>query len=368
MTVLALQPRTSAQATPPKPSTDVLIFTNGDQLTGNLERGVGDSIIFKSDMAGEITVPLSKIKELRSSGSFAVLRKDTPVTKKPVTPGTITVTGDSIEVSSSAGNSTIPMKQLGLIMDQATYIKETGRRSFFSGWDGNVNGGATLVRSTQEGTSFTAGAALVRAMPTVPYLPKRDRTIFDLNETYGKLTQPVIPQTVPPSPPSVAVTSIFHSDAERDEYFTQRLYALIATAFDHNYAQGLQLQQVYGGGIGWTPVQSAKQQLDLRGQIQYEKQAFQTAVSNENLIGATISEAYTRHLPAKLLFTETGNVLPAFNVAKAYSANATATLIFPVFHRFGFNVSTTDNYLNDPAVGFKKNSYQFVTGVTYTLR
>jgi hypothetical protein len=279
------------------------------------------------------------------------------------------VTGDSVEVSTSAGNSTVPVKELALIMDQATYIKETkSRRSFFSDWNGNVNGGATLVRSTQQGTSFNAGVALVRAVPTVPYLPKRDRTIFNLIETYGKLTQPVIPQTVPPSPPSVAVTSIFHSDAERDEYFNQRVYALIAMAFDHNYAQGLNLQQVYGGGIGWTAIQNAKQQFDLRGQIQYEKQAFQTAVSNQNLIGATISEAYTRHLPAKLLFTETGNVLPAFNVAKAYSANATATLIFPVFHRFGFNVSTTDNYLNDPAVGFKKNSYQFVTGVTYSLR
>jgi hypothetical protein len=29
--------------------------------------------------------------------------------------------------------------------------------------------------------------------------------------------------------------------------------------------------------------------------------------------------------------------------------------------------STTDNFLNDPAPAFKKNSYQFVTGVTYSL-
>jgi hypothetical protein len=30
--------------------------------------------------------------------------------------------------------------------------------------------------------------------------------------------------------------------------------------------------------------------------------------------------------------------------------------------------STTDNFLNDPVPTFKKNSYQFVTGVTYSLR
>src|SRR5271168_4434804 len=57
-----------AGGSPPAP--DVLIFTNGDRLTGKLEKGEGDSITFKSDMAGEITVPLAKIRELRTSGSF----------------------------------------------------------------------------------------------------------------------------------------------------------------------------------------------------------------------------------------------------------------------------------------------------------
>src|SRR3569832_416250 len=57
----------------PTPAPDTIIFTNGDQLTGTLERSVGSSVIFKSDMAGEITVSLDKVKELRSTGSFAVL-------------------------------------------------------------------------------------------------------------------------------------------------------------------------------------------------------------------------------------------------------------------------------------------------------
>ena len=80
-----------AQNTPPKPPPDVIVFTNGDQLTGTLERATGSSVVFKSDMAGEITVSLDKVKELHSSGSFAVLRKDIPLTRKSatVTPGTV---------------------------------------------------------------------------------------------------------------------------------------------------------------------------------------------------------------------------------------------------------------------------------------
>jgi len=80
----------------------------------------------------------------------------------------------------------------------------------------------------------------------------------------------------------VTVTSIFHTDAERDEYFSPKFFALAQTAFDHNYAQGLNLQQVYGGGIGWTAIKSGRQELDLKGTVQYEKQVFQDAASNQD--------------------------------------------------------------------------------------
>ena len=208
-------------------------------------------------------------------------------------------------------------------------------------------------------------------MPSVPYLPKRSRSIFNLNESFGKLTTPVIPQTVPATPDSVVKTNIFHTDFEQDQYFSPRFYTLETVAFDHNFAQGLNLQQVYGVGVGWTPIQTPKQQLDLNVNIHYEKQAFiQSAppaapVAAQNLIGATVGEAYLRHLPGKLVFTQSLTALPAFNNENAYSANAAAGLTLPVYHRFSVSFNTTDNFLNNPSPGYKKNSYQFITGVNY---
>jgi hypothetical protein len=367
MCVPALQSTAAAQAPAAKPSPDVLIFTNGDQLTGTLVRGVSDSIVFKSEMAGEITVPLSKVQELRSSSKFAVLRKNAPITRTPRLAGTIQVGDGKITIYNGTTQS-IPDKELAYIIDAPTYTKELeGRRSFLEGWNGAITAGATLVRSTQIGSSFTAGIAAVRTIPTVSYLPRRNRTIFNLTESYGKLTQPVIPQTTPPTPDSIAKTNIFHTDVEQDQYFTARIYALGSVAFDHNFSQGLDLQQVYGGGLGWTPLESPKQQLDLTANIHYEKQAFQQPSNNQNLIGATIGETYLRNLPAKLVLTESASILPAFNNPDAYSANFGAGLALPVYHRFSVNFTTTDSYLNNPSAGYKKNSYQFVTGVAYTL-
>jgi hypothetical protein len=363
-----------AQAT--KPAPDTIIFTNGDQLTGTVLRVIGDNLTFKSDMAGEITVPLAKIKQLRSGGTFAVLRKDRPVTRQLVTPGTITLDDSNITVSTvNAPAYTIPTKDIAFIIDKTTYDKETNPHpSFKYGWNGAITGGATILDATQTGASYNAGIALVRQIPTVPYLPKRNRTLFDLTETYGKLTQPAILAT--DIPYSQVKTSIFHTDAEQDEYFTPRAFVLGTVAFDHNYSLGLNFQQIYGVGVGWTALQDAKQELDLRGDIHYERQVFIQPVPqvppivgtpDKDLIGATVGENYLRHLPGKLLLTENANFLPAFNDSKAYSANGMIGLALPVYHRFSVNFTTSDTYLNEPAVGFKKNSYQFITGITYTL-
>src|SRR5579864_4975136 len=56
--------------TPP----DELVFTNGERLIGHLVRSQAKSVVFKSDMVGEVTVDWSKIQELRSNGQFALIQ------------------------------------------------------------------------------------------------------------------------------------------------------------------------------------------------------------------------------------------------------------------------------------------------------
>ncbi len=376
-----------------KPSPDVLIFTNGDQLTGHLQSAAGGSIVFASDMAGTLTIGFDKIKELRSGdqpAQFALLKKGVPVDKKhPAPEGTAEIAGGNVLIhpdtpaqntSSSSTPASVPTKDVDYLVAKDEFDRQiTHKVGFFHAWNGTATGGATLVRSTTTNNTFTAALNLIRALPTVPWLLPRNRTTLNVVETYGKNSTPTDIPAIPgvPNPTITTLSSIFHTDSERDEYFSPRVYALGDLSFDHNYAQGLGFQQVYGGGVGWTVIKDAKQELDLKADIHYEKQQYITSSINGgpspavtpsvNLIGSTIFEGYHRTLPRKMVFTESLNVLPAFNIAKDYSANATASLAIPVFKRLSASVTTTDNFLNDPALGYKKNSYQFITGVTYTI-
>ena len=134
------------------------------------------------------------------------------------------------------------MADTGQIVDQAGFQKALSHQpGFFDAWKGTVTIGAAVVNATQDSESFTGAVSLVRAIPTENWLEPRNRTSLNLNAAYGEVTQPETP---------TIKTAIFHGDAERDEYFSPRLYVFGQGAFDHNFSQGLDLQQTYSGGIG----------------------------------------------------------------------------------------------------------------------
>ena len=224
-------------------------------------------------------------------------------------------------------------------------------------------------------TPSPAASGLVRVVPTANWLTTRDRTSsIDFTGSFGKITQPAYtdPTTGIVVPAVVTKSAIYHAEAERDEYFSARFFALAQTAFDHNFAQDLDLQQIYGGGFGWTFLKTPRQEADAKATIQYEKQQFITgSAANQNLIGSTISLGYVLH--NKLVtYTQGLAFIPAFNNPHAYSANETNTLAFPTFKNLSFSLGTLDKlFEQSPLIRSRPRSatrFQFTMGVTYAIK
>jgi hypothetical protein len=370
-----------AEPDPPKAPPDVLVFANGDQLSGSFVREVGGTVTFHSDMVGDVNIGWDKIKELRTQTKMAVLNKSVTATAhKGIPPGvpqgTITVASDMVTVhpENNATIPPIPVKEAAYIVDQTTLNKQLGREpGFFTAWNGAATAGATIVQSTQKQYTFTGAVALARVIPTVSWLNPRNRTTIDFTGSYGKITQKAFISGGVFYPATSSKTALFHADAERDEYFTPRVYVLGMTAFDHNYSLLLDLQQIYGGGIGWTALKTPKQELDLKGTIQYEKQNFinATAGENQNLIGSTFAGIYLLKLPRDMIFNQQVAFIPAWNNTRAYSATETNTLAIPAYKNLAFSIGTLDTYLNNPPAAVpptKRNSFQFTFGVTYAVK
>lgn len=354
--------------TPPaaaKPQPDVLIFTDGEKLIGQLKSAKGDSVVFKSDMAGEITVAWSKIQELRTSSPFAVIAKNAKIHRhadvSQVPQGDVVMTDQKIEVQSATGAPrSVPVADAGFVVGQPDFEKAVNREAgFFQDWGGTVTAGLSLVEATQKAQTFTGGVALVRTEPTESWMDPSTRTLLDFSASYGKVSQPGLPDIK---------TDIYHADAEEDKYFSPRLFGFGQAAFDHNYSQGLDLQQMYGGGVGWTAYKTAAAELDLKAAMSYIHQGFSDSTSNESLIGSTFAEIYTRKFQHGILLNEQVSATPAWNDTNAYFATGTLSLTLPVHKRLSVALTSADTFLNDPPPGFRKNSFQFTAGLTYALK
>ncbi len=363
----------------PEPPADVLVLSNGDTLHGKFVSSIAGKVTFHSDPLGDVNVPWEKIKELHTNEKFAVLDKTVKMhgkkNKGQVPLGSIEVTNQAITVGTDNGPAVaaIPVKNAEFIVDQVTLDKQMNHEpGFFSGWNGAATAGATLVTATQNQYTFSGGVGLVRTVPTVSWINPRNRTSADLSASYGKITQPAYVAAGVLVPESVTKSAIAHADAERDQYFSPRFFVLAQTAFDHNFAQDLQLQQIYGAGIGWTALKTPRQEADLKGTVQYEKQSFisGTAGTNQNLIGSTFAATYLLH--TKLLtFTQALEFIPAYNTPRDYSANETNTFAFPAYKNLSFSLGTMDSYLNGPPASeppTKRNSFQFTMGLTYAIK
>jgi hypothetical protein len=363
---------------------DILVLSNGDTLHGKLVNSSDGKVTFHSDALGDISLGWDKIKELHTSGSYAVIDKSIRVRSKKIAAtiptGQLEMTNNALAVrpDKAAAPAPIPVANALYIMDTRTLDKELYHQpGFFTGWNGAATAGAAIVAATENQYTFSGGIGLVRVVPTVSWLTTRNRTSIDFTGSFGKITQPAytIPATgtTPATlvPAVVTKSALYHGDAERDQYLSPRFFALAQTAFDHNFAQDLDLQQIYGGGFGWTFLKTPRQEADAKATIQYEKQQFISGSSaNQNLIGSTIALAYVLH--HKLVtYTQGLAFIPAFNNPHAYSANETNTLAFPAYKNFSFSLGTLDSYLNNPPDSLpptKRNSFQFTMGLTYAIK
>ncbi|HLJ77801.1 MAG TPA: DUF481 domain-containing protein [Acidobacteriaceae bacterium] len=354
---------------------DTLLLADGNTLHGKLVKEIGGTVTFHTDSLGDLDVPWAKVKELHTGENFAVLNKNLKTRSKAAVDklpkGRLDATSESVTLEGAA--QPIPAKDAQVIVDQATLDKELNHEpGFLQGWNGAVTAGATLVRATQNQSSFSAALGLVRTVPTVSWLDTRNRTSADFNSSFGRITQPAYRVGGVTIPAATTKSSILHFDAERDEYLSSRIFALGQAAFDHNYSQDLNLQQIYGGGLGWTVVKKINQEADLKATIQYEKQSFITGAgaANQNLIGSTFSADYLAKLKF-VTFIQNIEYIPAYNHPHAWSAEETDALAFPAWKNLGFSLGTLDSYLNDPPATLpptKRNSFQFTMGLSYAFK
>ena len=334
---------------------DTLMFANGDELTGHLVRADSTTCIFHSDMAGDVSAPWTHVRELRTTRAYVVVGDgDTAVEGELIEhDGMIEIT--SLEAAFPHFTTT---RVTRMIVDPKTYRQEVlAHPKLWQTWRGTLSGGFSQVSATQSSVSYTASVNLDRPVPQLSWLPQRSETQLHFQGSYGKLSQATEP---------TVRTSIYTAGLEQDFDLTRKLFVFASGALDHNLAQGLQLQQAYGSGVGWKLFDSAETRLDIKADLHLTRQQFLSTVPQHFLASSfteTLRQSYGR-----IIWTQNLSLTPSYSSGLAYQMSGLSSWAVPVYHSLSLNFTVIDSYLNNPKPGFLKNSLQISTGVQYSLQ
>ncbi|MGH9476944.1 MAG: DUF481 domain-containing protein, partial [Terriglobales bacterium] len=333
---------------------DTLTFTNGDQLAGTLVRANSSGVVFSSAMAGNVKVPWDHIRELQTTTPFVVVSSDGHIYQ-----GALLVENSSLVVSSPTMQPEfLSPRQVVMVVTPKLYVDEvTAHPKPWQSWQGQVVGGFSQVSATQNSVSYTAQVVLQRPVPKLAWMTQKSNTQFHFQGTYGKLSQPNTP---------TVRTSIFTAALEQDEAISSKLFLFGNAQLDHNDAQGLQLQQAYGGGIGWKLKNTAALQLDLKADLHWTHQQFLSAAT-QSFLASSLSETMREELN-RVIWSQSLSVTPSITQGVAYQMAGMSAWALPVSRTLSLNFTVVDNYLNNPQPGFLKNSLQYSTGLQISLR
>ncbi len=148
---------------------DEVFFKNGDRLTGKIDHMVGGKLIFKSSLAGDVTINLSDIQTLSSDDAIVVILKDNTGFKQKVLsgqPGRFGVAG------------TESMRAQEFAIDDIASINPPPKP--IPKWTGSLSAGLTSTHGNTKTETISASASMSKRT-------EKDRTQISADYAKGKL-------------------------------------------------------------------------------------------------------------------------------------------------------------------------------------
>jgi hypothetical protein len=127
---------------------DQVVLTNGDTISGSIIKKDGDKLTLKSEFLGEVTMPWSAVKSVRSDMDVTVV----PASGQALQ-GKLTSSGTDLQVATATGTTTMPLASVTAVRnsaEQAAY-ERLQHPGLLELWAGYFDLGLALVR----GNSYT---------------------------------------------------------------------------------------------------------------------------------------------------------------------------------------------------------------------
>ena len=332
---------------------DVVTLKNGDRVTGTLVTVKGGNLELKSDVLGDLTIPLAQVASFSADKPAVVMVKG----QKPVQGQLQLESSGDWQVTASGKPQTVAAASVDVIMPAEDYqklVEHTAKP--WQDWKGTATLGYSIQRGDQQTNTFSTTVAAVRERPATPIFERHWRTDFGLNTLLAHAAQD-----------GTSVTSNTISTSLRQDYlFAPDNFVFGLAELDHVGAQGLYLRQTYGGGYGHDLIATSRTSFSVLGGITFVHEKFFTGAYDQSA-EALLGEKLGIQLTKRVRLDHDLNVYPNLSTTGQYRFDTATSLSAKLSNRFSLNTGVIDLYLSNPALGSRKNNVAFTTGLGYTF-
>ncbi len=331
---------------------DTVVLKNGDRVSGTAVKLEGGKLVFKTAYADVVTIAWDQIASLTLNQPLILV---TPKEKLNVT--SVERTGTGLTVSTASGLVNMdPAVVLVLrsLADQRAY-EASLHPNWGHAWAGAANVSLALARGNSDTTTFAAGFTAARATRT-------DSTSLYANFLYSKNANAV---------PTTSANST-GGGARYDHTLHSTLSAFASGDFSSNALQYLDLRSIIGGGLGWHPVKTPRQTLDLLGGAVWTHESYSASPTNNfsttnSFAAMDLGEIYMRKLGAGSVLTEQVFFYPDLNQAGQYQLAFDSAFSTKLGKILSWQTAFSDRYTSFPPAGTLSNDVVLTTGLGISL-
>lgn len=329
---------------------EVVLFKNGDRLTGDWVRIQEGRLVLKTESLGEVAIPLAKIQSFSTPKRAVAALRDGRVLRGELSLGP---SGDW-EIMTGQQIRRVPVPSIEAIYPQSVHEPKTLRRALVSWltWKGSGNFGYSLVRGDRQAGTFSVGMNFSRGQLDLTGLQEQWRTNYALNMLFTN--------TRAASGARISANSIT-SALRQDFFLTANNFLFGLVQFDHIQPQGLDFRQTYGFGMGRDLLRRPRASVSLMGGTTFVKERIQNAASRQGS-EVLVGEKFNLELSPHVKVTHQFSFYPNLSERGRYRFDTTSTFSTRLAPRLSFHVNFVNRYLSSPPPGRKKNQLVLTTG------
>jgi putative salt-induced outer membrane protein YdiY len=344
--VLALAAACAGQAA------DHVVLKNGDRLTGSVVKTDGTNLIFKSEYAGVVTIPLEAVNALDSSDAVWVGLKGGQVVSGP-----IELSAEKAEMRTAAtGLVSTARGEIEYIRSGEeqraweTVVERYRNPRIVDLWTGFVDLGLSGARGNAR-TSTIANAANATRLTSRDKIEVYFNSLYASNSTTGQ---------------TLVTANAMRGGLRYNLNVSPSLFGFAATDLEFDEFQSLDLRFAPSGGLGYHLWKGERGYVDLRGGVSMNREFFTGGVNRTSAEALFAQEALYR-LSERSLLRQKLSLYPNLSDTGDYRANLDLSAETALWRWLGWHFTVSDRLLSNPIPGRKRNDFVFTTGLRLTF-